>query len=204
MTLLQKFRAVVWAAIVVLIVGLAVRYAVRDTIPPDQVPAMRPVSGIGGPFAMVDQQGRPFTEADLKGRATAMFFGYTYCPDVCPTTLLEASQWMAQLGADAERFRVVFVTVDPERDTPAKLAEYLGSFDPRFVGLSGDRAATDKILAAYRVFARKVEGKDGDYTMDHTAATYLLDAEGRFVGVINFQEPTDKALAKIRNLITRR
>jgi protein SCO1/2 len=199
---LRSLRVVLWVLIAAIAGGLGAWVWLREApAPRAETALLKPVAGIGGAFQLVDQKRRPFTEKDLQGKPTALFFGYTFCPDVCPTTLLEASTWAKQLGGDADKLRVVFVTVDPERDTPEKLAEYLASFDEHFVGLSGSREETERVLKAYRVFARKVEGKDGDYTMDHTAAVYLLDAQGRFVGVINFQEPTDKAMIKIRRLL---
>ncbi len=199
---LGSLRVVLWVLIAAIAAGLGTYVMLRDEVPRRvDTTLLKPVAGIGGPFSLVDQKGKPFTEKNLEGKPTALFFGYTFCPDVCPTTLLEASTWMKELGADADRLRVVFVTVDPERDTPAKLGEYLGSFDDRFVGLSGPRAETDRVLKVYRVFARKVDGKGGDYTIDHTAAVYLLDAQARFVGVINFQEQTDKAMIKLRQLL---
>lgn len=196
-------RQGLWVLVAVLVIGIGVLVALREA-PSNRdtaEAALKPVAGIGGDFALVDQTGKPFTQADLVGRPTALFFGYTHCPDVCPTTLIEAEGWMKELGADADRVRVVFVTVDPERDTPAQLGDYLKSFDPRFVGLSGPRAEIDKAIKAYRVFARKVDGAGGDYTMDHTAAVYLLDPQGRFVGLINYQEESAKALAKLRRLL---
>ena len=199
---LGSLRVVLWVLIVAIAGGLGTYVVLRDEAPRRvEAGSLKPVSGIGGPFALVDQKRRPFTEKALEGRPTAMFFGYTFCPDVCPTTLLEATSWMKELGADADRLRILFVSVDPNRDTPEKLDAYLASFDERFIGLSGSREETDRIVKAYRVFARKVDGKGGDYTMDHTASIYLLDAQARFVGVINFQEPTDKAVAKLRQLL---
>ena len=162
---------------------------------------LKPIAGMGGPFSLVDQHGAPFTEKSLEGKPTLLFFGYTFCPDVCPTTLLEVGLWMQQLGVDADQLRVVFITVDPERDTPEKLSAYLASFDPRFVGLSGPRAEIDKAIKAWRVYARKVEGKGGDYTMDHTAAVYMLDRQGRFVGLIKFQEEQKKVIPVLRRLL---
>ena len=201
---LRALRVVLWLLIAAIAGGLGVHVWLRDASPPRaEAGLLKPVAGIGGPFALLDQKKRSFTEKDLEGKPTAMFFGYTFCPDVCPTTLLEATAWMKELGAEGDRLRVIFVSVDPERDTPDKLDQYLASFDERFIGLSGSREETDRIVKAYRVFARKVEGKGGDYTMDHTAAVYLLDAQARFVGVINFQEPTDKALTKIRQLLAK-
>jgi protein SCO1/2 len=201
---LGSLRVVLWVLIIAIAGGIGTYVVLRDPAQ-NRVESglMKPIAGIGGPFTLVDQKRRPFTEKDLLGKSTAMFFGYTFCPDVCPTTLLEATAWMKALGAESDKLRVVFVSVDPERDTPEKLDEYLASFDPRFIGLSGSREETDKIIKAFRVYARKVDGKGGDYTMDHTAAVYLLDAQGQFVGVINFQEPTAKAMTKIRQVLAK-
>ena len=205
-----RLRGLAWVVVVLAIVGIGIWAARHEAggpqtaaVPPAPSAGgeMKPVAGVGGAFTLTDQHGRRFTEADLLGKPTAMFFGYTFCPDVCPTTLLEVEGWMRELGADADRLRVVFVTVDPERDTAEKLATYLANFDPRFIGLSGSRAEIDRIVKAYRVVARKVDNPGGDYTMDHTAAVYLLDAQGRFVAIVNFQEATDKALIKVRRLI---
>jgi protein SCO1/2 len=140
------------------------------------------VTGLGyaGNFALNDQDGKPRTLADFKGKAVVIFFGYTHCPDVCPTTMAEMSAVMKQLGTDADRVQVLFVTVDPERDTPALLKQYVPAFDPRFIGLSGDAEATAKVAKEFRVFYQKVPGKaEGSYTMDHTAASYVFDPQGR-------------------------
>ena len=156
--------------------------------------------GIGGPFSLTDQHGATVTEAALQGHPSAVFFGYTFCPDVCPTTLLAASNWLKALGPDGDRLKVYFVTVDPERDTQAQMAAYLGAFDPRITGLTGSRAAIDAMLKAYRVYSKKV-GDGPDYTMDHTAAVYLLDDKGRFTGTIDYQEKDDVALNKLKQLV---
>jgi protein SCO1/2 len=158
-------------------------------------------ASIGGPFSLTDQNGNTVTEESLKGRPSAMFFGYTFCPDVCPTTLADMSLWLKDLGADADKLKVYFVTVDPERDTQAAIREYLTAFDPRIVGLTGDRAAVDRMLEAFRVYSRKT-GEDPDYyLMDHTASVFLLDAEGRFVGTVDYQENPETALAKLKRLV---
>jgi protein SCO1/2 len=140
------------------------------------------VTGLGyaRDFALNDQDGKPRTLADFKGKAVVIFFGYTHCPDVCPTTMAEMAAVMKQLGPDADRVQVLFVTLDPERDTPALLKRYVPAFDPRFIGLSGDVEATAKVAKEFRVFYQKVPGKDaGSYTMDHTAASYVFDPQGR-------------------------
>ena len=156
--------------------------------------------GIGGPFTLTAQNGRPVTEKALEGKPTLIFFGYTHCPDVCPTTLFEISELMKALGPEP-RVNAVFVTVDPERDTPAVLADYLSSFDPHVVGLTGDRAAVDAVLKGYRVYAKKVPGKDGDYTMDHSAVVYLMDRNGRFVGSFNLDRPQTENMAQLRKMM---
>lgn len=158
-------------------------------------------ASIGGPFTLIDQHGDTVTEAALMGHPSAMFFGYTFCPDVCPTTLADMTLWLQDLGPDGHKLKVYFVTVDPERDTQEHMAEYLQAFDPRIVGLTGDRVAVDAMLAAFRVYSRKT-GEDADYyLMDHTASVYLLDAEGRFVGTVDYQENPETALAKLKRLV---
>lgn len=142
---------------------------------------------VGGPFRLVDQDGKPVSEAILKGKPSLIFFGFTHCPDVCPTTLQDVTQVFDALGPQADRLQAFFITVDPERDTPELMKTYLSSFDKRITGLSGDRAALDPVLKAYRVFSRKVPLEGGEYTMDHTALVYLMDKNGRFAGAFNLQ-----------------
>ena len=152
-------------------------------------------TGIGGPFALVDGDGRPVTEANFAGEPTLVFFGYTHCPDVCPTTLDAISQTFKALGPD-KRVRALFVTLDPERDTPAVMKDYLSSFDPRIVGLTGSQAAVDRVAHEYRVYAKKVPTGDGDYSVDHTGVVYLMDGRGGFVESFNPDLEDPKAAAK--------
>lgn len=147
---------------------------------------------IGGPFKLVAQDGRAVTDADFLGEPVLVFFGYTHCPDVCPTTLLQISDLLGKLGTD-KKVAALFVTVDPERDTPAVLKDYLASFDRRIVGLSGDRASVDAIMKAYRVYAKKVPAAGGEYSMDHTAIVYLMDKQGHFVNAFNVEQPVETA-----------
>jgi protein SCO1/2 len=140
------------------------------------------VTGLGyaQDFALPDHNGKMRTLADFKGKAVLVFFGYTQCPDVCPTTMAEMGSVMKELGADADRVQVLFITVDPERDTPALLAKYVPAFDPRFLGLSGDAAATEKTAKEFKIFYQKVPGKTpGNYTMDHTSGSYVFDPQGK-------------------------
>jgi protein SCO1/2 len=159
------------------------------------------IAGVGGPFHLEDQNGKPVSDQDFKGRPFLVFFGYTHCPDVCPTTLFELSEVMKSMGKDADRTNVLFVTVDPERDTPAALKDYLSNFDPHLHGLTGDPAAVTAALKAYRVYAKKIPLKDGDYTMDHTAVVYLMDKDGRFVAPFNLKQTPEAAADQLRHYL---
>jgi protein SCO1/2 len=158
-------------------------------------------SAIGGPFALVDQDGKPITDADMKGKPFLIFFGYTHCPDVCPTTLFELSEVMNVLGKDANGLRALFVTVDPERDTPAVMKDYLSSFDPHVRGATGNPQQVAQVEKAYRVYAKKVPTTDGDYSMDHSAIVYLMDKQGRFVAPFSLKRPPAEAAAALRKYL---
>lgn len=155
-------------------------------------------SAIGGPFALVDQNGKTVTERDLVGKPTLIFFGFTHCPDVCPTTLFEMSELLRVLGKDGSRLNAFFVSVDPERDTQESMKNYISSFDPNLRGLVGDADATAKVISAYRVYAKKVPLKDGDYTMDHTALVYLINKDGQFVAPFDIKRTPEQAATDIR------
>ena len=158
-------------------------------------------AAIGGPFQLTDQAGQTVTDQNLKGRPTLIFFGFTHCPDVCPTSLFEISEVLKAMGSDADRVNAYFVSVDPERDTAAAMKDYLSSFDPRLKGLTGDPQAVAKVLSAYRVYARKVPLKDGDYTMDHTALIYLMDREGQFVAPFNLKRTPEEAATDLKRYL---
>jgi len=166
----------------------------------DPVPSAG-ASAIGGPFSLVDQNGRTVTDKDLRGRPFLVFFGFTHCPDVCPTALFEISEVLGKLGPDAGKVSALFVTVDPERDTPAQMKDYLSSFNPRLVGLTGDLAAIAAVAKEYRVYVKKVPLDHGDYTMDHTALVYLMDKEGRFVAPFSLKRTTAAAAADLRKYL---
>jgi protein SCO1/2 len=158
-------------------------------------------SAIGGPFQLVDQNGKPITDQDLKGRPFLVFFGYTHCPDVCPTTLFDVSEMMRALGKDADRTTALFITVDPERDTAPVIKDYLSSFDPHLVGATGDQKAIDGAERAYRIYAKKVQADHGDYSMDHTALVYLMDKQGRFVAPFSFKRRPEESAAELRKYL---
>lgn len=197
MNALKAIRFAAWGAVVI-VVAIAVTIFAFDQM---EEPPVAVIATVGGPFTLKDQHGETVTEAALKGHPTAIFFGYTLCPDVCPTTLFEMTSYLEELGPDGDKLKVYFVTVDPERDTEAVLADYLQAFDPRIHGLTGSREEIDKTLKAYRVFARKVERDDGNYLMDHTAAVFLFDEDAAFTSTIDYQEDAETAMAKLKRLI---
>ncbi len=169
------------------IVGLGIA-AVTMLVPKPGQPNV----GIGGAFSLIDHKGRATTEKALEGGPSLIFFGFTHCPDVCPTALFEISQIYKALGPKGDRLKAFFVTVDPERDTPELLAQYLASFDARITGLTGSPEAVQAALKAWRGFARKVPVDGGGYTMDHTSLVYLMDAKGRFVSSVNLDRPPEE------------
>jgi protein SCO1/2 len=158
-------------------------------------------SAIGGPFNLVDQDGKPITDRDMKGRPFLVFFGYTHCPDICPTTLFDLSEMLHAMGNDADRVQALFVTVDPDRDTPAVMKDYLSSFNPHLRGVTGDQQAIAAAEKAYRVYAKKVPIDHGDYSMDHTALVYLMDKQGRFVAPFNLKRKPAEAAADLRRYL---
>jgi protein SCO1/2 len=154
-------------------------------------------SAVGGPFNLTDQNNKPITDQDLKGQPFLVFFGFTHCPDICPTTLFEVSEILRALGPDSKA-KALFVTVDPERDTPEVLKSYLSSFDPRVIGVTGDAEHIAAIIKSYRVYAKKVPLDGGGYTMDHTALVYLMDKDGRFVSPFNMKRRAAEAATDLK------
>lgn len=155
-----------------------------------------------GDYRLETTSGQPFTQATLTGAPSVVFFGYTHCPDVCPTTLGDIAVWQHDLGDEAEKLRVFLVTVDPERDTLPMMAEYL-SWTDGVIGVTGSRVEIDKVLNAFGIYARKVTAKgEHAHTVDHTASITLFDEQGRYTGKIAYQEPVETALSKLRALIT--
>ncbi len=196
---MRTVRLIALTAVSILIaLTLAARLGLWDALFPQSTPSYGAV--MVKPFALLDQSGRKVTERDLLGRPAVVFFGFTFCPEVCPTTLADITNWLGELGPDADRLGVFFDTVDPGRDTPDELAKYLTSFDPRIRGLTGTAADIDGVAKAFGIYYKRVEIEGGGYTMDHTASVLLLDASGRFAGTISYQEAKEAALAKLRHL----
>jgi protein SCO1/2 len=156
---------------------------------------------IGGPFRLTDQDGRTVSDQDFKGKPLLVFFGFTHCPDICPTTLFDVSEVLRKLGPDADRVGAIYVTVDPERDTSATLKDYMASFDPHLRGLTGDADAIQAIAKEYRVYYKKVPLQDGDYTMDHTAIVYLMGKDGHFIAPFSLKRPPEVAAADLRKYL---
>jgi protein SCO1/2 len=157
----------------------------------------------GKDFHLTDHNGKPRSLADFRGKIVLLFFGYTHCPDVCPVTMAQFAQVMKELGADAKRVQVLFVTLDPERDTPALLAQYVPAFNPDFLGLYGDMAATKETAKAFHVFFEKQPGKTPEtYSIDHTAGTYVFDTQGRLRLFVKYgQEGAPDLVADLRALL---
>jgi protein SCO1/2 len=160
---------------------------------------LSPRPAVGGPFSLLDHTGTRRTQKDFAGRPVLLFFGFTHCPDVCPTTLAAVSRWLQALGPDASRITPLFVTVDPERDTVPVLAGYLKAFDPRIVGLTGSSSEVAHMLRTYRAYARRTE--TGDF--EHTAAVYLLDSQGALSNLIAFNRPDEEFMAALEKLVAR-
>lgn len=179
-----------------LVVGLVLMLWVMGGLRHATAPA-----AIGGPFQLTDQTGQTVTEKSMQGHPTLVFFGFTHCPDVCPTTLFEMSQVLKAMGKDADRVNAYYITVDPERDTQAAMKEYLSSFDPRLKGLTGSPQEIAKVLSEYRVYSKKVPLKDGDYTMDHTALIYLMDRDGKFVAPFNINQKPEQAASDLKRYL---
>lgn len=163
--------------------------------------AVNGVSPIGGPFTLTTQTGEKLSDSDLMGKPFAVVFGFTRCPEVCPTTLWEMSEAFKTLGPDADKLRMLFISVDPTRDTPEFLARYLQSFDRHIIGLTGTEAEIAAVAKEYRIYYQKVPTDDGDYTMNHTASIFLMDADGQFTGTISYGESMTMRLQKLRRLI---
>ncbi|MGN6550392.1 MAG: SCO family protein [Pararhizobium sp.] len=199
---MAAFRAVLFVLIAVFIGCVAwVAFSVLGARGPAE-------AAYGVPFSLVDQNGRTVTEAAFRGHPSALFFGYTHCPDVCPTTLFELDGWLKKVDPAGDRIRAYFITVDPQRDTPAVMKDYVTSVSKRIIGISGDPSAVAKMVKGFGIYVRKVPadtpGDPNDYTMDHTASVLLVDSAGRLRSTIAFDEQPETAEAKLRNLLDER
>ncbi|MDB5507414.1 MAG: hypothetical protein JWR75_2052 [Devosia sp.] len=192
---LRTFRRILWALVAVVAIGATAFYLMR--------PVNTAVGVNGGRFALQSTTGGNFTDASLKGVPSLVFFGYTFCPDVCPTTLAEMTAIRDQLGVGPDKLRIIFATVDPERDTIDAMTSYLAGYGEGIVGLTGTPAEVTAAEAAFGVFAERRENETEPefYFMDHTATVFLLNADGQFEGTIAYGEGHDTAVGKVKRLI---
>lgn len=192
--------AAVLAGLIVLVSGTLLVLAYRDG--PGGAARTLLASAVGGPFRLVDQNGMAFTDADLKGKWHLVFFGYTHCPDVCPTTLNQLSLTLDRLKAKRDRVEIVFITVDPERDTPAILKSYISSFDAPIKALSGTPDQVAGAAKAFRVYSAKRPRSDGSYDMDHSAAIFVMDPKGRFTGALTPDMTVETMAERLQGLLS--
>lgn len=197
--MLAKVRLVLW-----LLVGLAALGGIYVALRPDRAatPAVSemPLSTIGGPFTLTGSDGKPFSSTRLNGKPAAIFFGFTHCPDVCPTTLARLAKLRRQLGKGDDAFAIIFVTVDPERDGPAEVGRYAALFDTPVVGLTGSVPQIEQVKKQYGVYSKKAPQPGGGYSVDHTATVFLIDRDGKFVSTLSPEEGEAVALDKLRRV----
>lgn len=194
---MKTFRIAAWGLIAVLVVILGAGHYGG----PFLREKAQSVASIGGPFALASTRGGVVDSKNLAGKPYAIFFGFTHCPEVCPTALYEMSNLLARLGDEARDFRVFFVTVDPERDTLDMMKDYVANFDPRIEGLVPTLEQLPKLASDFRVYYAKQPTSDGSYTMDHTALIFLMDETGAFSGTMAYEEAMDAREAKLRKLL---
>ncbi len=195
---MTRSRTILFAAIVAILAlaaGIALRLVLEDRASPVVA------TELGAPFELVDQDGAPITEVAFTGRPSLLFFGFTHCPEVCPTTVYEMETWLDDLGAAPEDVGAYFVTVDPERDTVEYLRNYLAPQSDRITGITGEPEAVWDMARSWRVYWQKRPLGDGDYTLDHFASVFVLDAEGRVANLISYGEDPDSAKAKIASVL---
>ncbi|HEY9010931.1 MAG TPA: SCO family protein [Devosia sp.] len=191
---LRRFRMILWGLVIVAAVGATLLFVFR--------PPQKPLGVTGQPFTLESTAGGTFTQENLKGTPSLVFFGYTFCPDVCPTTLAESVAWKQQAGLTDADLRTIFVTVDPERDTKEVLKEYLGGFDPDVIGLVGTPEQTEAAKASFGVMSEKDTSGDAEYYLvNHTATVFLIDRNGQFQGTIAYGEDAKTAVQKIEKLV---
>jgi protein SCO1/2 len=181
--------------LVLFVAGFAAAYWILQTTPSTQTTGK---ALIGGPFSLIDTDGKRVTDRDFRGKLMLVFFGYTHCPDVCPTELQTMAEVLDKLGADASALAPVFISVDPARDTPEVLAAYVKAFSPRITGLTGSLDEAASAAKAYRVYFRKAGGGPDDYTVDHSAFVYLMDRDGNYLTHFTFNTPADAIAGVIK------
>ncbi|MDX0190395.1 redoxin domain-containing protein [Sinorhizobium meliloti] len=200
MNALKFVRYAAWASIAVLAAVLATAAIVPRLTPQAPQPVTTGKALVGGPFQLETVDGKPFSNKDVEGKPYLVFFGFTNCPDVCPTTLFELTGLLKDLGPAADKIAPLFVTVDPERDTPEMLRVYMNAFDPRITALRGTLEQTQRAAKAFAAYFKKVPLDSGEYTMDHTASVILVKSDGTFQGTLDMHEPRGAQLKKLQML----
>ena len=196
---MSRLRIILWALVAVALAAFAfLSFRPARTPEPQSHPMV--MSSIGGPFTLVGSDGRPFSSAKLTGKPYAIFFGFTHCPDVCPTTLARMVKLRQEIGAGDRPFEIVFVSVDPERDGPAEVGKYAELFNSPITGLTGSPAQIEQVKKQFGIFSKKVPDGSGDYSVDHTATVLLFDHNGRFTATIAPEEQDAAALAKLKRI----
>jgi protein SCO1/2 len=196
----RQARLIVWALIAVVLVAIGVFFLTSPE--PHQAPARMVTStSFGGPFTLVGSDGQAFGTDQLKGKPYVLFFGFTHCPDTCPTTLARLVKLRRESGGDGA-FDIVFVTVDPERDGPKEMGTYSKAFGAPIIGLTGSPQQINQVKKEFGIFSEKVPTGDGDYTVDHTATVLLFDRDGKFVATIAPDEQDQPAVDKLKRMIT--
>lgn len=208
-TLVPRFRAVFKVKSVVIALAIAAiaiglwwgsKASKRTTLSAD-AGRFQNIAVIGGPFELTSHTGEIYNNERLAGKPYVVFFGFTHCPEICPTTLFDLTALLRELGPAADLMTAIFITVDPLRDTPELLANYMSSFDSRIIALRGDQTQTDAAVEAFAAQYRKVETRDGGFTIDHTASIFLMNSHGRFAGTLDLHELRETSLAKLKRLI---
>jgi protein SCO1/2 len=199
--MLKRIRIVLWVACAIPLAALVAVGILTYTRPADTGQRLLQASGIGGPFKLASSAGGELSTTDLKGKPFIVFFGYTHCPDICPTTISDVTSWLEALGPEGKEIKALFVSVDPERDSPATLRDYLSSFPDQVVGLTGTPDEIAEVAKEFRVYYAKHPLKDGDYSMDHSALIYLMDREGKLAGTLTYDAKAEDAIAKLKRLL---
>ena len=196
---MRKLRIALWALVAVSVIGFAYLYVSRQRSAEPQSEQVT-LTSFGGPFNLTGADGKPFSSTSLKGKPYAIFFGFTHCPDVCPTTLARMAKLRSQLNAGERPFEILFVTVDPERDTPAEVGKYAALFNTPITGLTGSPAAVEQVKKQFGIYSKKVPDGQGGYSVDHTSTVLLFDKNGGFSGTVSPEEADSMALAKLKRI----
>lgn len=195
--MMRLARYILWGILALVVAGVGGVHVFRG---PAELPESAIPPGWGAPFTLTDHRSQPITEAALAGHPSILFFGFTHCPEVCPTTLHETAGWLDELGEEGSRLKAFFITVDPERDTPEIMSSYVTNLSDRITGITGDLDGISALARSWRIFFQKVLLEGGGYTMDHTASIYLIRPDGSLQGAIAYGENPDVALEKLRQL----